>query len=265
MKRKLVGLALALAVALVACDDSTGPNGGSLLTLSIMVPGSGGAAPAPALFGAAELRLDDGQNTLVIQSAEVVLREIEFERAEYVGGCGDDDGEVEGSDDDSCEEYETAPRLMPLPLDGSVDQRISAVVPAGAYDEIEFDVHKVGGDDLDLAFLNDHPTFDGISVRVMGTWNGTAFEYTSDLEAEQEIEFVTPIQADGAAMNVTLSVDLANWFADAVGNLIDPASALKGMPNEGLVKNNIEASIEGFEDDDHDGVPHHDDDDELNP
>lgn len=254
---KTIGLALALAFVPLACNDATGPEGGTPLTLSIMVPGSGGAAPAAALFNAGELTLSDGVNTLVIQSAEVVLREIEFERAEVLGGCGADDGEVDGTDDDSCEEFKAAPILLSLPLDGTVDQTITVAVLPGAYDEIEFDVHKLSDDGLDQALLDQHPEFEGISVKVTGTWNGNPFEYTSDLEAEQEIEFATPLQLDGAG-NVTLSVDLATWFADGSGNLIDPSSA-----NNDLVENNIEASFEGFEDDDHDGVPHDEDDDEL--
>ena len=39
--------------------------------------------------------------------------------------------------------------------------------------------------------------------------------------------------------------------------LIDPSSANKGNPNEGVVKNNIENSFETFEDEDHDGEDDH--------
>ena len=53
-------------------------------------------------------------------------------------------------------------------------------------------------------------------------------------------------------------VDIANWFLNAGGTaLVDPASANKGQPNESVVRDRIEASIEAFRDDDHDG---HDDD-----
>lgn len=45
-----------------------------------------------------------------------------------------------------------------------------------------------------------------------------------------------------------------SWFRDANGALIDPRSANKGGANENLVKSNIRTSIEGFEDDDRDGV-----------
>jgi hypothetical protein len=51
---------------------------------------------------------------------------------------------------------------------------------------------------------------------------------------------------------VTLRVDLAVWFLNG-GELINPVQALKGGTFEGLVKDNIEASFDVFQDDDHDG------------
>lgn len=262
-------VAVAAALALVGCDENpTGPsNGGTTVRLSVTVPG-GGAAPAAGLF-AAGLQLEDGTNTLLIESAEVVLREIEFERADELAGCDEDEGEIEGSDDDSCEEYKTDPILLSLPLDGSVAKQLDVTVDAGRYDEIEFDLHKLSGDDpLDQALLSANGDWEDISVRVIGTWNGQPFEYTSDLDAEQEIELATPmdIGAGGATVNVTLSVDVATWFRsnplDPTSALIDPSSALKDGPNEEIVEDNIEDSFEGFEDHDEDGVPHDEDEDE---
>ena len=83
--------------------------------------------------------------------------------------------------------------------------------------------------------------------------------FTSDLDAEQEIELQPPLTVSaGTGTNVTLRVDVATWFLNAGGKaLVDPASANKGQPNEGVVKDRIEASIDAFRDEDHDG---HDDD-----
>jgi hypothetical protein len=49
-------------------------------------------------------------------------------------------------------------------------------------------------------------------------------------------------------------VNLDDWFKNGSGTFVDPASANKGQPNEGLVKSNIETSLNAFEDNDHDGV-----------
>jgi hypothetical protein len=59
---------------------------------------------------------------------------------------------------------------------------------------------------------------------------------------------------------VTLRVDIGTWFVNEVGTaLVNPATANKGQPNESVVKDHIQASLEAFHDDDRDG---HDDDNE---
>lgn len=88
-----------------------------------------------------------------------------------------------------------------------------------------------------------------------GTWNGSPFVYTSDLSAEQEIEFFPPLMVEEGttSTNLTILVDLTNWFRDEAGNLVDPATAARGGANEDLVEANIEDSCEAYEDDDEDG------------
>ncbi len=253
-------LSLATILTLSACeDDPAGP--GSVPTvravsLSFGIS-DGGAAAAPSLF-AGELELGDGVNTLVITSAELVIREIEFERVED-NACDDD------LVDDNCEKFEIGPQLIALPLDGSISQEIVVQVEPGNYDEIEFDIHKLESEDPAAAdLLAARPEFDGISVRVTGTYNTEDFVYTSDLNEEQEIELTSPlvITAETTTVNATFEIDLDSWFRNVDGGLIDPTTGNKGEEFEEMVKDNIRFSIEGFRDDDRDGVSHDDDSDE---
>ncbi len=253
-------LALLAMALLGACDDATGPGlpaGSQVVSLSLSI-GPGSAAPAPALF-AAGLELSDGVNTLTIESAELVLRELEFERVETTG-C---DSELE---DDDCEEFEVGPFLVALPLDGSVSTQIEAVVETGTYDEIEFEFHKPDdGDPADQDFIAAHPDFADISIRVTGTYNTQPFEYTTALNEEQEVELSDPLVVgpDAGPLNVTLTLDISTWYRAPDGTYVDPRTAVDGGANETLVTDNIRNSIEGFRDDDEDGVPHSDDNDEL--
>jgi hypothetical protein len=132
-------------------------------------------------------------------------------------------------------------------------------VAAGSYDEIEFEIHQPSDDDAaDAAFIQAHPDFAGVSVQVDGTYNGHAFTYTSDLNAEEEIELRPPlVTTESAAADLTLFVDLDRWFRDATGTLVDPATANVGLTNEGLVDANIRATLHAFEDEDHDGTDDH--------
>jgi hypothetical protein len=192
----------------------------------------------------------DGTNTLVISQVEMVVEELEIERVEGTVTCADD---VSGDSDD-CEELELEAFLLDLPLSPGATQVISVPVDTGSYDEFEITVHKpeAGGDDD--AFLAAHPDFEGVSIRVQGTWNGTPFTYETDLDAEQEIDLVPPlVVTEAGSTDFTLFIDLATWFRAGDSSLIDPSSANVGQPNEGVVKENIKNSFEAFEDEDHDG------------
>ncbi|MEE8192487.1 MAG: hypothetical protein V3T74_07050, partial [Gemmatimonadales bacterium] len=126
------------------------------------------------------------------------------------------------------------------------------------YDEVEFEIHKVSTDDPeDAQFREDHPDMVGKSIRVQGTFNTQPFTYETDLDVEQEFDLSPPLEVtDGSTpTNVTVLLDLDQWFRDLAGNLVNPQSGNKGGENEGLVKENIKQSIEAFEDHDSDGEP----------
>ncbi len=263
--RNLLLSALAAGFLAGCSDGATGPGGpGAPVSLSIALK-AGGAQPSASLFGQATT--DGFGNTLDITSAEIVLREIEFKRVS-TANC-----DVPGADDD-CEEFEADPQVVSLPVGGAnpVEKVVTAQVPEGTYREVEFDVHKLDDTDpRDQAILAMRPELSQISIVVKGTFNGMDFTYTSDLNEKQEIEFapgnelvVTADPATGTSTaNVTLTIDLDSWFMDpASGQLIDPATALKGGPNENLVRDNIRNSIEGYRDDDGDGIAHSEDGDE---
>jgi hypothetical protein len=227
-----------------ACDDSSGPTQGAV-SLSVTVPSSGGTAAvtAPALF---DLVYTDAVSTLTVTKVEMVMREIELERV-------DDDSCDDGFDGaDECEEFETGPRVFELPVDGSTDAVLTiSDVPAGLYDELEIEIHKVSGDPEDEAILTARPDLADVSIRVEGDFDGTAFVFTTGVEEEFEFELVPPLDPSAGPVNVTLSIDVESWFRSGA-DLLDPADEL----NRSQIENNIQQSFEAFEDDDGDG---HDD------
>ncbi len=260
---RLIGAPL-VAVLLVACTDNTG--GRLSLAMTSVRPTApvassavSGVAGSPAVIAAGDSTVIVlGNDTIILRSVEVVLREIELKHVE-AASCD----AVEGNDD--CEEFETATTLVSLPLGSTATEAIVAVnAPAGMYDKLEFKIHKPESSD-DAAFIAANPNFDGVSIRVTGTYSQAGarsdFVFTSDLDASQEILLSPPLTvSEGLPANVTLRIDIANWFLNVGGTaLVDPATANKGQPNEGVVKERIQASIDAFRDDDHDG---HDDDNE---
>jgi len=85
-------------------------------------------------------------------------------------------------------------------------------------------------------------------VTVDGTFNGNAFSYSSALTEEQELAGTFTLAGDGTD-NVTLNIDPTRWFVDGNGTALDPTVAA----NHGAIEDNIKASIDAFDDDDHSG------------
>lgn len=257
-----VTAALGALLAVGACSPVAGPDGGTQDSqqLSLMVTaGASGSGATGGLTVAPSRTFSDGANELILDRVAVVLREIELER--QFDDCPEDSVET---DDDGCEEFETGPRLLELDLTKDVEQMVEVQVPPDTYDELEFEIHKPEDDDQqDLTFIQQHPDFEDVSIRVEGTWNGEAFVFLQDLNEEQEIDLVPPLEVtpDAGPRNLTLRLDVSTWFRTSAGELVDPRTANKGGANESLVEENIEQSIEAFEDDDRDGVDDDEEDD----
>jgi len=260
MPRYATGSALLATMALLASGCSDAGNSPTTdpqvnFNLATRSAAAAVAAAAPSFAVAAPESFTDGANTLVLDQVELVLRKIELKRSEATTNCG------ESPDDDACEKLELGPILLNLPLGtAGAERAFSVTVAPGTYSEVEFEIHKPSHDE-DAAFVQTNPDFDGVSVHVSGTYNGTPFDFVSDLGAEEEIELNPPlVVTDAAATDLTLFVDLDGWFRDTGGSLVDPATAAKGQANENLVKDNIKRTLDAFEDDDHDGADDHGED-----
>jgi hypothetical protein len=244
--RRLLSCAGALsAVAFIAggCSDS-GPSNLSQLSFNLATQASPAASTGSALAVVSTPEtFTDGTNTLVLTKVELVLRKIELRRAGAADCLGED-----------CQELELGPVLVDLPLGTPGAARsFSAQIAPGSYDKVEFELHKPSSSD-DAGFIQANPLFDGISVRVTGTYNGADFTFTSDVNGELEFELNPALVAnETAATDLTLFVDLDKWFRNQAGTLIDPTTANQGQTNEELVAQNIKNALDAFEDGDHDG------------
>ncbi len=257
IKRRVVAGAL-MALGAVACGDPTNPLTGRGQNVSLSFAGRTPGAPlsstaglsASVLAAGDSLVLNDGTNTLIIRSVEVLLREIELKRL----NTPDCDSTLNS---DACEKFEVGATLVNVPLGAGTAVAFTVAIDSGTYTEIEFDIHKLGGDSVDAAFAAANPTWPAnTSIRVTGSYNGTAFTFTTSLDAEEEIALVPPlvIDASGSTTNVTMRLDVTTWFRNGTaGPFVNPATANQGGANQSLVENNIKNSIKAFRDHDRDG------------
>jgi hypothetical protein len=251
--KRLSVRALLLGLGLAACQTTGGPTTASSVQVSFATRPAG--APLMSATGLAADTQTIGGTTLIITQVELVLRQIELRRADGTACApGADD------DDDDCEEFAIGPVLVDLPLTSGASQAFEAEVPPGTYSRVDFEIHKPDdGDPADQLFVQQHPEFAEISIRVTGTYDGVPFVHTTELDVEQELELVPAlVVAEGIATNLTIFVDVSTWYVVNAA-LVDPVTANKGGENESAVNNNITDSFSAFEDPDGSGS---DDDDD---
>ncbi len=243
--------ALTLAGALAACDSSGPATTGSQVQFNIATRAATGAAPSAGVMGA-PVAFGDSTDTLVINQVQMVVREVELKQSEM-----QTDTTVCAGGHEGCEELESGPYLLDLPLSTGATTVMTVPVTPGSYDEFELKVHAPRSDSSD-AFLALHPDFAGVSIRVTGTWNGTPFTYETAVGAKQETHISPPlVVTDSTSADFTLFIDIGTWFRGTDGKLIDPTTANAGGVNESLVNQNIHQSFETFEDENHNGCDDH--------
>ena len=291
---KHVALSLAGVVLLSACSEMAG-SPGSLPTAQMSLAVATRPVSSAGAVNASESFTDPGGNTLVIDSAIVVVRKLRL-----VGGpmsaCVSGDFDEPGGDDslevpDSAEEHDSVgddhevgavvgpmrdddegghgcgvlhlgPFLVSLPLTSGAAQQFTVTVDSGTYASARFEIHRpsIFGDS---AFIAANPAYRGVSIRLVGTWNGAPFVYTTGASGVERADFDPPLVVGTAPVTFTLMVDVSGWFRSASGGLIDPLTALDDSTNAPIVRANIERSFHALRDDDHDGqddrLEHHDD------
>ena len=172
---KLLVIVVPMFVFAAACNDSTSAaRRAASLSFSSQAPATA-ALNAPDF----DITVTTGANTLVITSAQLVIRSIKLKQAATTV-CSDNDSVAEAG----CEATKVGPVLADLPVLATGVSSLAVSIPEGTYREIEFKIHKPGGDAPDSAFKVANPAFANISIRVQGTFNGTPFTFYVGTERE---------------------------------------------------------------------------------
>jgi hypothetical protein len=235
-----------LAAAMLACSDGpAGPEGSGTVVFQLATMGTG-ATTAPSLA----VSVIRGPDEIIITDVQLVARKIKLGRDE--GSCPADI-EDDSEDGDECPPLRLGPLLLDPPVDDGADPTFTVDLPAGTYDELMLQIHKPTDDNEDAAFIAANPDFNGVSIRVNGTFNGTPFSFTTDLTQVVKIALDEPVEvvADGE-VGLTLLLDVGSWFLDQGGAaLLDPAGL--SQQERSIIEQNIRQSFHAFEDDDADG------------
>jgi hypothetical protein len=219
-----------------------------------MTPGVSAAIGTSAATGV--VIVGTANDTMVISQVQMVIGNVKLRRA-GVAACPDtiqpSKQRGKSADERGCSRLDLGPMLLDLPLTGTGVSPLAVSVPAGTYSAVEFELDDVKtgirAPAGDSAFLVAHPEFRDVTVKVTGTYKGTAFTFLSRAEAEVEFEFNPALtMAAGVNDNLTVALDLTKWFKSATGGIVAPTVA-----NQLRIDQNILTSFNAFGDRDRDG------------
>jgi len=251
--RPLIGLT-ALTVLAACSSDVTGGNMHSVqlsFTTNATVAAAGNRVAADLVVGP--------NDELVLKKVQLVFGRIELDQTgntECIPESEDDDdrGDHDGMHAE-CEEVKLDPLLVDVPVDDALHPVINVPLPAGTFAEME--ARLAPARDRFTAFNAANPNLVGKSVRVEGTFNGTAFVFTSAVRARLEMDFDPALVIDETTKNATVAIDVRKWFLNSGGSVIDPTTATPGSLSLQQIENNIRRSFHAFEDDEERGEDHH--------
>ena len=229
-----------LAAGLAGCSDSE-----DLGPVRLQVASHTSAAVEPGTPG--QLVISAAGDEIVLESVGLVLRKVRLD-GDVAAPCP-----AEGEGGTSCGELRFGPVLFELPMDDGAETILGARVPVGNYTGLQFQLHRPTDANEDADFVADHPEYDDTSIRVVGSYNGTPFVFTSDLTLVESVDFPALVEVDAdEELPLTLLVNVADWFAADGGGLVDPAQANDGGPFESAVEQRIRESFRAFRDGDAD-------------
>ncbi|MFN1835283.1 hypothetical protein AB2B38_008475 [Balneola sp. MJW-20] len=231
----ICAFSLLLGLSLTGCDTASDNGNQTNLSLQFSTAGSSAKAISSSSFQATgdTLRVTGSNGTLVLTDIWFIVEDFELEKA---------DGECEGiANEDYCEEVESDPFFVDLPLNAEIIDLGANPITAGLYEELEFEI-----DDLDLdeeedpeeqqqklellnevrAVFSDWP--DSVSMVIIGEFESaqggtTSFKAYAEAEVEIELEFNPPLEVSDNTVNklVRININPADWFLRGDGTVTD--------------------------------------------
>lgn len=179
----------------------------------------------------------DSQNILVLDTVKILIKDIKLN--------------VANSNQDSTN-FKVGPFVLFLNLDSSTNIIGSAIIPAGEYEKIKFEIHKLNNNEI-----SPDPEFtEGYSVIVKGWYLGNYFIYKSDKSAHQILQFPKIPVTTSILSNITLIVKPYIWFIDrTTGVWLDPTVLANSNDIDNNIKDNIKNNFKAFKDNDRNGLP----------
>lgn len=181
----------------------------------------------------------DSQGILILDTVKILIKDIKLN--------------VANNNQDSTN-FKTGPYVLFLNLSSSVTEITNGIIPAGTYNKIRFEVHKLNDNEPvpDPEFADANGRY---SVIVKGRYLGNYFVYKSAKSAHQILTFPNTVQiSDTQLSNITLTVKPYIWFIE--NNVyLDPRVPSNSNDIDNNIKDNVNNNFKAFKDNDKNGIP----------
>lgn len=182
--------------------------------------------------------IGDAQNVLVLDTVKILIKDIKLDVAN-------------GNEDST--NFKVGPFVLFLNLTSNINFISSAIIPAGIYQKIKFEVHKLNDNETvpDPEFADANGRY---SVIVKGYYQGNYFIYKSSKSAHQILHFPVILPISLSQSNVTMLVKPYIWFMKN-DVYLDPRETSNSNDIDNNIKDNIKNNFKAFKDDDKNGLP----------
>jgi hypothetical protein len=191
-------------------------------------------------------------DSLFIDSAMVVLKDITFKsvvdtvQTRDSSNCDkDDDAEDHGGEGSARRVHFKGPFLVRL-YNGQPVLIALDTIPAGSYDGIKFEIHK-----LRMQDVLKHPSFPdslvGYSIVIFGRVKyagapSVPFVFKTDINEEFKVKGNFVVAPGVKIVPYVLNFDLTSWFNAGFGRILDPNS----LSDRRLIRQAIKAALKGW-------------------
>jgi len=160
---------------------------------------------------------------------------------------------IKNQGNDESLHVKTGPIVVNLNLEGKTTEFASSEIPAGSYNRVRFEIHKIEDSESppDPDFKDGLESSKRYSIIVNGTLNGEAFTYKSRKSAQQDIKLEYDlIVEENEEANLTITVDPFSWFYEG-DTFLNP----NNESNDDKIDNNLKYAFKrAFKDSDLDGL-----------
>lgn len=228
----LIGM---LGMGAASCADVdtgfTDPTVSARIDLAFEVPGATSSSVRRGRMISGRLTVSESDPSFVIDSVDVVMRELQLGRQGEECLFGSVGGDGDGGDGSDCVEFFIQSVIQTLPVDdGSEELVTNGGIRPGTFDRLAFRFNVLEStNNEETRLIGERGDLQGESLFVGGTFEGQEFEVRLDPDGPVVVNAADPLTlGEEESGRAVLVWDVASWFVDPEDGSIEDPTRVEG-------------------------------------